>query len=444
MALPTNVGYGTVTGRFMLAYADGSDGDLFPDGVAAKGTVYFTPSPVYLRNSSAAPAPVTILPSTVECSLDADGYVLGTDGSAGVRLVATDDADNNPVNWTWSVEFRLTDQDDVPIRTIPKFSFELPQDTSVDLTDVTPVTDANGTFYLVGPTGPSNTLSVGTVDTLTPGESVTVDITGASPSQTINFGIPQGLAATIAAGTTTTSVPGTPAAVTNSGNTGSAVFDFDIPQGAAATVAAGTTTTVVNGTPAAVSNSGTTTDAILDFTIPAGPQGVQGVIGLTGATGIEWQGLWSSGTDYVDNDAVFYDGASWFASGDPTLGEVPSGSSVNWYPLALQGVQGDQGIQGIQGVQGDQGIQGEIGLTGDTGPQGDAATITVGTVTTGAPADPVVVTNVGTTGAAIFDFTIPKGDQGDLGTLSATSPITYSANTIGLDYAALVIDGGTA
>ena len=33
MALPTNVGYGTVTGRFMLAYADGSDADVFPDGV---------------------------------------------------------------------------------------------------------------------------------------------------------------------------------------------------------------------------------------------------------------------------------------------------------------------------------------------------------------------------------------------------------------------------
>jgi hypothetical protein len=417
MALPTNVGYGTVTGRFMLAYADGADPDVFPDGIAAKGTVYFTPSPVYLKNSTAAPAAVTILPSTVECVLDADGYILGTDATPGVRLVATDDADLNPVDWTWSVEFRLTDQSDVPIRTIPAFSFSLPQGTDVDLTDVTPVTSANGTFYLVGPTGPANTLTVGSTTTLTPGTGATVAITGTSPNQVVDFAIPQGSAATIAAGTTTTSVPGTPAAVTNSGTTGSAVFDFDIPQGAAATVVAGTTTTVVNGTPASVSNSGTTADAILDFTIPAGPQGVQGVIGLTGATGIEWQGLWSSGTDYVDNDAVFYDGASWFASGDPTLGEVPSSGSTNWYPLALQGVQGIQG---------------------------DAATIAVGSVTTGTPASPVTVTNVGTSGAAIFDISIPKGDEGDLGSLSATSPITYGSNTIGLDYAALVIDGGTA
>jgi hypothetical protein len=417
MALPTNVGYGTVTGRFMLAYADSSDGDLFPDGIAAKGTVYFTPSPVYLKNSTAAPAAVTILPSTVECALDVDGYILGLDSTPGVRLVATDDADLNPVNWTWSVEFRLTDQSDVPIRTIPAFSFSLPQGTDVDLTDVTPVTSANGTFYLVGPTGPASSLTVGTTTTLTSGTGATVAITGTAPNQVVDFGIPQGPSASLNVGTTTTSAPGTSATVTNSGTVAEAVFDFDIPQGAAGSTTVGTTTTVSNGTGASVSDSGTAGNAILDFSIPEGPQGIQGVIGLTGATGIEWQGLWSSGTDYVDNDAVFYDGASWFASGDPTLGEIPSNSSTEWYPLALQGVQGDQGI---------------------------ASTIAVGTVTTGTPASSVIVTNVGTSGAAIFDISIPKGDQGDLGSLSSTAPITYSSNTIGLDYSALVLDGGTA
>jgi hypothetical protein len=420
MALPTNVGYGTVTGRFMLAYADGGDADVFPDGVAAKGTVYLTPSPVYLRNSSAAPAPVTILPSTVECVLDADGYILGTDGTAGVRLVATDDADNNPVNWTWSVEFRLTDQDNVPIRTIPKFSFELPQGTSVDLTDVTPVTDANGTFYLVGPTGPSNVLSVGTVSTVTPEEAPTVVITGTSPEQVVNFEIPQGRAATLDSGSTTTSVPGTAASVTNSGTTADAIFDFDIPQGAAATIAVGTTSTVVNGTPAAVSNSGTSGEATLDFTIPAGPTGPQGPIGVTGATGIEWRNAWDSSTDYVNNDAVFYLGASWFASGDPTVGEIPETSSTHWYPLALQGIQGIQG---------------------------DAATVAVGTVTTGNAGSSTIITNSGTNGAAVFDFTVPRGDTGSLGSLNGVAPIVYNsgASEISFDHAAIeYIDGGTA
>lgn len=38
----------------------------------------------------------------------------------------------------------------------------------------------------------------------------------------------------------------------------------------------------------------------------------------------------------------------------------------------------------------------------------------------------------------------PQGPAGDIGNLSATSPITYASETIGLDYNALVVDGGTA
>lgn len=418
MALPSNVNYGTVVGQFLLAYADGIDADVYPDGVPAKGFVYFRPSPIKLQDASASPNPVTILPAVVECALDENGYLLGGDGTQGVRLVATDDADLNPTDWTWTVEFRLTDQDDVPV-SLPSFSIELPAGTEVDLTVVAPVADSNGTYYLVGPVGPANELSVGTVTTLPPEESALVTISGDAPSQTIDFYIPQGYAATVDAGTTTTVDSSQNASVTNSGTTGAAVFDFDIPRGAAATINVGTVTTVDNSTPAAVSNSGTTEDAVFDFTIPAGPTGPQGPIGLTGATGIEWQGTWDNATDYVNNDAVFYNGASWFAAGDPPLGDVPSESSLYWYPLALQGA---------------------------TGPQGDAATIAVGTVTTVLPTDPATVTNVGTSGAAVFNFEIPKGDTGDIGSLVGVSPITYNSGTaeIGLDYSALVIDGGTA
>ena len=46
------------------------------------------------------------------------------------------------------------------------------------------------------------------------------------------------------------------------------------------------------------------------------------------------------------------------------------------------------------------------------GPQGDAATIDVGTVTTGVPGSSASVTNSGTTNAATLDFTIPRGDTG--------------------------------
>jgi len=43
--IPSNLSYGTVTGRFLLAYADSNDVGSNPDAVPAQGTVYFTPSP---------------------------------------------------------------------------------------------------------------------------------------------------------------------------------------------------------------------------------------------------------------------------------------------------------------------------------------------------------------------------------------------------------------
>lgn len=353
--LPSNVGYGTVTGRFLLAYSDSADGDLYPDGAPAKGSVLFTPSPNFVKNVTASPAPVTILPATISCDLDSEGYLLGYTGTRGVRLVATDDADNNPVDWTWKVTFRLTDADGTPTRGIPDFSFELPQGTTVDLTTAMPVTDANGTFYLVGPTGatgPSNVLNVGTVTTGAAGSNAAVQITGTSPSQTIDFTIPQG------------------------------AQGIQGPQG-------------VQGIQGIKGDKGDQGDQ--------GPQGIQGdqgiqgetgAIGPTGATGITWQGEWSSSVDYVNNDAVFHNGASWFASGDPTVGEEPTGSAAHWYPLAIQGATGATGPQGPQGSQGEQGIQ---------------------------------------------------GPAGNLGDLAGTLPITYIGSTIGFDPTYIsFIDGGTA
>ena len=49
---------------------------------------------------------------------------------------------------------------------------------------------------------------------------------------------------------------------------------------------------------------------------------------------------------------------------------------------------------------------------GPRGPQGTAATVTIGTTTTGAPGSQAVVTNSGTSSAAVLNFTIPKGDTG--------------------------------
>ena len=53
---------------------------------------------------------------------------------------------------------------------------------------------------------------------------------------------------------------------------------------------------------------------------------------------------------------------------------------------------------------------------GADGADGAAATIAVGTTTTGAAGTSASVTNSGTTSAAVFDFVIPRGEQGIAGT----------------------------
>lgn len=87
-------------------------------------------------------------------------------------------------------------------------------------------------------------------------------------------------------------------------------------------------------------------------------------------------------------------------------------SFVFGIPEGDEGQQGPQGAQGIQGPQGEQGPQGVQGETGAQGPAGSAATIAVGTVTTGAAGTNASVTNSGTPSAAVFDFVIPRGADG--------------------------------
>ena len=103
-----------------------------------------------------------------------------------------------------------------------------------------------------------------------------------------------------------------------------------------------------------------------------------------------------------DGDRVVLEVYDWVGGqgGKPTqTGFLGSTGFVATAALAID-VRGPQGLQGIQGVKGD---------TGDTGT---AASVAVGVVTTGAPGTPVVVTNSGTSGAAVLDFTIPRGEDG--------------------------------
>ena len=89
-----------------------------------------------------------------------------------------------------------------------------------------------------------------------------------------------------------------------------------------------------------------------------GPQGPQGVAGPAGPAGLNWRSQWVSGQSYIVDDAVGYNGASWFCI-NPTSGTTPPDADVtNWALLAAQGSPGPQGPQGVQGEQGPQGEPG--------------------------------------------------------------------------------------
>lgn len=91
------------------------------------------------------------------------------------------------------------------------------------------------------------------------------------------------------------------------------------------------------------------------------------------------------------------------------------------------GPQGDPGPEGPQGLEGPEGPEGPVGATGETGPTGAAATIQIGTVTTGDPGTPAEVTNAGDENAAIFDFVIPRGADGGGGTPEVLATVDGAA-----------------
>ena len=127
-----------------------------------------------------------------------------------------------------------------------------------------------------------------------------------------------------------------------------------------------------------------TSNSWLDVGNIRGPQGIQGPQGEQGIQGIQ-------------------------GPAGPQGERGPQGET------GPQGPQGGQGIQGIQGEKGADGSQGPQGPKGDTGADGKAATISVGTVTTGSAGTSASVTNSGTSSAAILNFTIPQGAKGDKG-----------------------------
>lgn len=257
------------------------------------------------------------------------------------------------------------------------------------------------------------TITVGTTTTGAPGTSASVTNSGTATNAILNFVIPRGEAGAtnISVGSTTTLPAGSQATVTNSGTDENVVLNFGIPAGPAgangqngrsATVTVGSTTTGAPGTNASVTNSGTATDAILNFVIP------RGATGATGATGPQGP----AGEDGEDGAAATITVGTTTTSDAGTDAIVTNSGTENAAILNFVIPRGETGATGPQGPAGE---------------DGDAATITIGTTTTGEPGTEASVTNVGTDTAAILNFVIPAGESGTITPGVAVAPLNATA-----------------
>jgi len=132
-----------------------------------------------------------------------------------------------------------------------------------------------GTDGADGSPGPANVLNIGTVTTVTPGGSATASVTGTTPSQTLNLGIPAG----VKGDTGDEGPPGTDGAKGDPGSDGA--------PGPANIISIGTVTTVTPGGSATASVTGTSPNQTLNLGIPSGLKGDQGTPGTNGTNGTD-------------------------------------------------------------------------------------------------------------------------------------------------------------
>lgn len=125
-----------------------------------------------------------------------------------------------------------------------------------------------------------------------------------------------------------------------------------------------------------------------------------------------------SGSNITIVDATTQDGLKRFM--------ISAGASTEWYYGSTQPSSANSGDYWIDTTTGNnlavyqynnsQWNTTGIYLKGTDGADGLAATIQIGTVSTGAAGTNVIIENSGTSSAAVFDFTIPRGADGVDGT----------------------------
>jgi hypothetical protein len=189
----------------------------------------------------------------------------------------------------------------------------------------------------VGPEGPPNDLTIGTVETGDFGDPAEVTITGTSPDQVLNFVLPpgeQGPPNVLTVGTVTASDPGDPAEVTITGTSPDQTINFVLPRGDVGPEGP-------SGLPEQEDNEGKylTTDGTDAFweTVDALPDqtGNEGKYLTTDGTDPEWAFLSGGSASDEPPTTGLVDGSIWLDT-DGTL-QPPNGRLIRWVRTATLG-----------------------------------------------------------------------------------------------------------
>ena len=208
--------------------------------------------------------------------------------------------------------------------------------------------------------------------------------------------------------------------------------------GEAATIQVGTTTTTAPDTDAVVTNSGDSHNAILNFSIPrgatgeTGPAGADGVDGEDGFSPEAYVTQNPGGATITITDASGTTAADVFNGPAGPAATIAVGSTTTGNPGTSASVTntGTSSAAVFDFVI----PRGDTGATGQNGQDGAAATIAVGSTTTGNAGTNASVTNSGTSSAAVLDFVIPRGDTGAAGSdgadgYSPTATVTQNTGS---------------
>lgn len=134
-ALPSNVLFSTIMGRFLHSLMDGPDADRDPEGDPwVNLSVLFTASVSMKKNTKSDPPTwITLDPIPARTDLNGD-LVNPVDGKPGIRLVATDNPDlGDGEDWWWRVEISGVGFPGLA------FNFLAPANQILDLSKVAPI-----------------------------------------------------------------------------------------------------------------------------------------------------------------------------------------------------------------------------------------------------------------------------------------------------------------